>query len=229
MVNSTNLARPVGSTRPDQILEREALPRDHHAPGLDTAVPVDPLLEFVRLDQVVELVAARLVNLPFDLHRPGTGSEVLGIRRRVIFARPELVEIVVAGNRLIGRERIIISCEPSRRLPGQALCQGGPFTYGKQNASPRQAGQEGAPIHIQPLLSSVGGLEVGSAADQHEDPLEQVALGQRYPQDTSRKGRWFPDGRMGIGGRADGTGDVHGRTGTIRLYRPLVRLSARPL
>src|SRR6185436_20636292 len=68
----------------------------------DAAEAINALLERVRLDELVDVVVARLGDVAVDLDLPGPRVELLGVvLRTVTCARGELVEVVVARNVLV--------------------------------------------------------------------------------------------------------------------------------
>ena len=82
----------------DEVAERESDPGDDHRPGLDAAQPIDALLERMRLQEVLERVAALALAFAVDDHGPGPWAQAAGIAGRVVLARAELVEVVVTGD-----------------------------------------------------------------------------------------------------------------------------------
>ena len=115
----------------DDVLQRNADPRNDHRPRLDAAHAIDALFEGERLDEVFELVLGRLGDLTLDLQRPRRGLEVSGVDRRLVLAGAELVEIVVAGDVLVQVD--LLACV----LNGLFLI--GPFSLVRVCASPTAA------------------------------------------------------------------------------------------
>ena len=87
----------------EQAGEGKANPRDHHRPGLDAAQAVDALLQRPA-EQAVDIEGDRLFNQAVDGQGPGAGAQPLGISGRVILGGTELIEVVVAGHLVFGRQ-----------------------------------------------------------------------------------------------------------------------------
>ncbi len=81
-----------------QVREREPHPGNDHRPGLDTPEAVDPLLERMRLDHVLEREPAFDLGFAVDRDGPGRGVQGAGVACGVVLVGPELVEVVVAGD-----------------------------------------------------------------------------------------------------------------------------------
>jgi len=84
---ATYFALPSGSTRLEDIRERDANPGHHHRPAFDAAHPEDTLFERMRIDEIVKLILRRLGDQPSMLTRQGrdrqavalaAGSDLLG-------------------------------------------------------------------------------------------------------------------------------------------------------
>src|SRR5690606_36451861 len=91
----------------DELRERIADPRNHHGPALDTAHPVDPLLEGDERQQLLDVVDPGLRDRALDPDTPWPRLQAMGMGRRIALARAELVEVVVAGDVLVGRARLV--------------------------------------------------------------------------------------------------------------------------
>ena len=111
VLNSTYFADPNGCTRRIQVGHREAQPGNHHRPRLDTAVAIDPLFEFVRLDEVLEVIG----------RRPGTSPSTLtlhGFVRKLghwLWGRPcpsRLVEVGCSSPHILFRVSSTLSSAP---------------------------------------------------------------------------------------------------------------------
>src|SRR5215471_988191 len=167
--------------------ERKADPRDHHRPRFDAAEAIDALLEFGGLDDVVERVVAGLVAEAVDLHRPRRGLELPRVLRRVAFADPEFVVVVVARDLLelvqrLGRRHHLLGDVGNRRLRRAA---GGRAhrridrVVGARDQCPARDGPDDAGAELQELAAAevpalVGDLRVGDLPfrlEQHEKAL----------------------------------------------------------
>jgi hypothetical protein len=84
----------------DQFGQRVADPWNHHRPALDAAQAVDALFLRAELQQVFDAVLARLLDQPFDFHRPGPRLQRAGVLGGVGLVGAELV-VVVVGRRVL--------------------------------------------------------------------------------------------------------------------------------
>ena len=146
----------------DHAAQGEAHPWDHHRPAFHAPEPVDALFERVRLHEVLELVVGRLQALAIHAHRPGPGSEAAGIPGRVGLVGPELVEVVVGGDVLVGspglrRAEGSGSHARQRRrplprpLPLTRLCAAGMRGGRRRDPGSRERDELAAP-EVQPLF-----------------------------------------------------------------------------
>ena len=104
--------------------QREAAPRHDHGPGLDAAVPVDPLLERHLVQQVVDIDGLRLGHVTVEGHGPGPDLQGLGGAVDILVAA-ELVEIVVAGGVIRIGDRPVWPAVGIGRVPLHRVEMGG--------------------------------------------------------------------------------------------------------
>ncbi len=83
-----------------QRRQLEAVPRDHHRPGLDAAHPIDPFLDVEPLEQIGQIVIAGPLDHAVNLHTPRIGGEAMGMGGRIFLAGAELVVVVIATHLL---------------------------------------------------------------------------------------------------------------------------------
>ena len=135
-----------------EIAELETDPRDHHRPRLDAAVPIDALLERVRLQDVLERKRARLLAAsPLTCTDHGDVFSVCA-SGRIALAGAELVVLVVSrdvleGVDLLRRSPAISTSANSRRSPaGRGFAR-----HDRRHEARRDGGrQHGAPIENEP-------------------------------------------------------------------------------
>ena len=81
----------------DELCQRVAHPRNHHAPAFDAAHAVDALFHGGEFEQIFNAHLAGLLDCAGDLYCPRFGDERFGVFGGVGFVGAELVEIVVGG------------------------------------------------------------------------------------------------------------------------------------
>src|SRR5207248_1641660 len=91
----------------DHLRERYPLPRDDHRPGFDAAKTVSAINDFMRLDQILEVVVARPPAESLDAHAPRLWMKARRVVLRVLFVRSELVEVVVRRDLLVRVELVL--------------------------------------------------------------------------------------------------------------------------
>src|SRR5690606_37059146 len=92
---------------PQQVTQGESLPGDDHGPAFHAAKPVDTILDLVRPYEIVEGILSGLRDLAAHLNRPRVRSKRTCIPCRVFLRGAELVVVVVGGDLLVRRERIV--------------------------------------------------------------------------------------------------------------------------
>jgi hypothetical protein len=83
------------------IGQRKAVPGHDDAPGFDTAMPVDALLDRERLQQIVDADEARRIAFAVHPKCPRPRAQRAGIARGIFLAGAELVVVVVGGDGLV--------------------------------------------------------------------------------------------------------------------------------
>ena len=122
--------------------ERDADPRDDHRPALDAAVAVDALFEVARPDQVLEGVAGGPGDFAFDAHRPRCGPQRVGEGDGLFLLSAQLVEVVVGGGVVEGRQRLGGAADRARAGAGDGQA-GWRLRAGNRRPGQRSGGDPG--------------------------------------------------------------------------------------
>ena len=85
-----------------ELRERESRPRDRHAPRLDAAMTIKPLLERHLFQKIVDGNLLRLLDHAIDGDHPGADAQLLRFARQR-FRRREFVEVIVVEVDLLRR------------------------------------------------------------------------------------------------------------------------------
>ena len=148
----------------------DALPGNHHGPGLDTAQPVNPFFQLRGLEKIFQIINTGFFTFPLDRDGPGAGLEFAGIAGRIPFIRAEFVEIVITGYRIIGGEFFIggigafINARQFGPGPGGNR---GQHARGQQGARHTYALDEFAPGKVQRFVRDLRRLNIGRFFYQH--------------------------------------------------------------
>ncbi|EAU65733.1 conserved hypothetical protein [Stigmatella aurantiaca DW4/3-1] len=108
----------------DQLPQRDAQPGDDHGPGLHAAHPVDALLRREPGEELVDVHRLRLVHLAVHDDGPGPRLERMGVLDRIPLVEPELIEVVVGGDVVVGRLRLVRVVRPQGFLGDRRLIRG---------------------------------------------------------------------------------------------------------
>ena len=220
--------------------QRHADPGDHHRPAFHAAHAVDALLELGGLDQVVEVVVGRLADEAVDLDRPGLGLERVRVLGGIALVGAELVEVVVAGDVLEGRQRLVGGGERALgRLQRGSLgaCSGKGRRQAGAEPQCGSAGEELPAAQIHLARCDLGWCDVGRASDQHVSEPRSCAESRNRDAARAAEGEnHAPDGDVT---RSDGCGAAaavgrnskaycaaHRKIGAIRLT-PICALRLR--
>src|SRR5262245_31422986 len=141
---------------------------------------IDPILERLALQDVLEVPGRLLVALAVDGHRPGLRLEAPGVLRRRVFIHAELVVIVVGRNLFprVGFLRLHVEAQGTRldvlefasMRSGLCRLEEG---LGANDTRCRGCGRAGRrldelpAVHVQAAISNLRAWDVSWAFDQH--------------------------------------------------------------
>src|SRR5438445_2702475 len=126
-------------------------------------MPVDALLERSDFHDRVEVEFARLGYQSFDRYRPGRGLEGLRLLCGLLFARAELIVVVVVGGVAVGRELLV----RTERAPGEAAVCGGARVKRQTAADQGRGGEESAAVHVDVLRGYFRRPNAGRVSNEH--------------------------------------------------------------
>ncbi len=159
----------------DHVRERDSHPRDHHRPRLDAAHAVDPLLQPVRRDEILEVESAGFRRMTAHLQRPRPGLQRVRAAVRVRFPGAKLEEVVVGRDllvrvgRFVGAERARCHVGEPRPLFRRQRRGGAAREPGAARGACR--GQEPAPVEVVLATGDLGRADVVGLLDQHRSIL----------------------------------------------------------
>src|SRR5690606_38666346 len=143
----------------DQVAQREAAPRNDHRPCFHAAQPVDAVLQRVRRNEILEVIDGGLRDVSFYGDGPGPRLKRVRVARRIFLAGAELVEVVIRGDRLPGRE-LFLGILDRLRLSFVAVAR-------RDRDGADRCAEKAATIQVDGFRRDLGRWNIQWSADQH--------------------------------------------------------------